>query len=133
MKKKGLAALLLLCAFCLTGCARYTSGYSAMGLIHANIGNTASMDFYQFSGKMVFTLTCEDPAKEAIRYTGRLECGSATVWYDCGDGKVKLFSIVPGKEADDLGGQLAKGTVYIIVETKEKCQNGSFHFGIEAL
>ena len=35
------------------------------------------------------------------------------------------------KTVSTEAGELAKGTVYLIVETENECVNGSFHFGLE--
>ena len=130
MKKKALALLLAFLCF-LSGCGGYASKYSAVGFVHSNTSDAAFMEFYRFEGTMVFRLKCRDAAAETIRCSGRLESGSAAVSYDCGGGKTELFAIGAGEEIESAVGQLAAGTVYIIVETSGACENGAFRFEID--
>ena len=128
--KKGLAlwmAVLLLCT--LTGCGRYRSHYRAVGFVHSAVSDHAFMSFFDFDGTMVFKLKCTDD-HDAIRYTGKLQTGSAKVYYDCGGTKTELFSVHAGEEVDSSVNALRKGTVYVIVETDGACENGSFDFTV---
>ena len=43
----------------------------------------------------------------------------------------KLFSLGAGEELDSVFAPFANETVYIIVETSEKCQDGEFRFDME--
>ena len=129
MKK---TALLLLCAvllITLTGCGKYTSGYKAVAIVRSNTADSASMSFYSLEGRMVFRLNSSFDGQ--LRYTAKLENGSACVYYDVDGEKRELFSIGAGESVDSSGGYIKKGTVYIIVETDGKCQNGAFSFRLE--
>ena len=109
----------------LTGCSKYTSSYSAVAFVHSNESDSAFMNFYTFEGRMVFKL--KSPGEGDLKYTAKLESGNATVYYDFHGEKQELFSISGGEEFDGHGGYVEAGTVYIIVETDGKCQNGDIH------
>lgn len=124
-----LFALLFVC-FALAGCGKYVSSYSAVAFAHSNERASAWMSFMSFSGSQVFKLKCESDNEAAIRYEGKLENGSLSVFYDCGGEKKELFSLHAGDDIQSAGGALPEDTVYIIVETSEKCENGSLSFEI---
>ena len=63
-------------------------------------------------------------------YSAKLEEGSAAVFYDNGSGKTELFAIQGGEETDAAFPLPGSGTVYVIIETQVKCQNGEFRFEI---
>ena len=131
--KKGrriLLALLLAGALLLGGCGKYTSSYKALGLVQSNTSASAFTDFYLLEGKIVFKLKNTHEGGR-IYYDAKLEIGRAMVFYDCGNGSVPLFTITEGESFSTEGGELAKGTVYIILETDGECVNGAFHFGID--
>ena len=133
MKKnmKILAAVIaVLCLLCMTGCGKYVSSHSAMGFVHTNHAKDADMSFSSFSGSEVFKMQVDAEAGGQIKYSAKLESGAATVYYDTDGTKKELFSIKAGENVDDAGGELVKGTLYIIVETSESCGNGEFHFSI---
>ena len=70
-------------------------------------------------------------SSKVIDYSAKLGTGSAKVWYDAGEGKTLLFEIGPGIEVEGQSADLPKGKVSIIVETTEKCGDGSFSFKID--
>ena len=114
----------------LVGCSRYVSRYSAVGFVHSNDSDSAFMTFVRFDGQMVFKLKCDSEKEAQIQYSGQLEEGSITVYYDCGETKKELFTLGAGNEIESSGGDLSGKTVYIIVETSEKCKNGKLDFEI---
>ncbi len=124
-----LAAILVMCICSFSGCSRYTSKYHAVAFVHSNESDKAFMSFYTFKGTMVFKLKCKNT--QQLRYTAKLESGSADVYLDCGDGKTELFAVSAGDEVGSAVGQLEKGTVYVLVETNGTCQNGNFEFELE--
>ena len=77
---------------------------------------------------MVFKL--KSTAEGDLKYSARLESGSAAVYMDYNGTKQELFSISAGEEIDSHGGYVEAGTVYIIVETDGACQNGDFQFSL---
>ena len=78
---------------------------------------------------MVFKL--KSPGEGDLKYTASLESGNATIYYDYVGTKTELVSVSGGDELDDHGGYIEAGTVYVIVETDGKCQNGKIHIEIE--
>ena len=88
------------------------------------------MSFVEFEGTEVFKLKCKSKDQAIIVYSGKLEAGSLTVYYDCGGTKTELFSLQSGEDIQSAGGYLPKDTIYIIVETSEKCSNGNLSFEV---
>ena len=121
-----LALAMLLCSF---GCGGYKSKYKAVGFVHSNDTESANMSFYTFEGRMVFKF--HTTRESDIKYSAKLESGSATVYYDY-SGKQELFSVKGGEELDSRGGYVDNGTIHIIVETDGECMNGEFSFSIHA-
>ena len=125
-----LIALLAILSLCLSGCAKYTSPYSATAFVHSNESDAAFMNFWKFEGRMVFKLKCKD-ADETLAWSAKLATGSAAVYYDCGDGKTELCAVSAGDETQSVLEGLKPGTVYVIVEADGHCENGDFHFDIQ--
>ena len=131
MKKvTSLLLALLFVAFSLTGCGKYVSHYSAVGHVYSNHDESAWMSFVELEGTEVFELKCKSGETARIGYSGKLESGNLSVYYDCGGEKKELFSLHAGDDIQSAGGVLSEDTVYIIVETSEKCGNGSLDFEI---
>ncbi len=128
LKKGLLLAVLSLMLLSLAACGKYVSSYKALMLVHSNRSDSADMSFSSFEGRMVFKL--KSSGEGDLKYTARLESGSATVYYDCYGTKSELFSIAGGEEADARGGYVESGTVYVIVETDGACKNGEFHISL---
>lgn len=115
--------------FSLASCSKYSSKYKAVGFVHSNTSTSAMMEFYTFDGRMVFRLN--SAGEGAIKYSAKLESGSATVYCDYLGTESELFSINSGDEMDSLGGYVETGTVYIIVQTDGECRNGNFQFTLD--
>ena len=113
----------------LTGCGKYSSSYKAIGFVHSNSSSSAEMSFYSFDGTMVFKL--KSSGEGDLKYTAKLESGTATVYYDYYGTKSELFTISSGEKLDSHGGYVETGTVYIIVETNGECMNGELSINIE--
>ena len=131
---KKVVAILFVAAFAavgLFGCSKYSSHYFSIGFVHSNDRDSASMSFFEFDGSFCFKLKCKSEDRAKIAYSGKLEEGDITVYYDCGGTKTELFSIGSGGNVGSSGGSLPEDTVYIIVETSGNCKNGDFKFGIE--
>lgn len=124
-----LAALLLIAA-ALVSCSKYSSHYKAVGFVHSNDSDSAYMSFFEFDGSIAFKLKCKSESQAEIKYSGKLEEGSITVFYDCGGTKKELFSIHSGDDIQSSKGDLPEDTIYIIVETNGKCKNGDFKFDV---
>ena len=129
MKKiKMLAAVIfVLAGLMLTGCGKYNSHYSAMMCVHSNTSSSASLSFSTFDGTEADTLKCKEKPGN-LEYSAKLEKGSASVYVDYDGTKRELFSIKGGEEVSSTLTGLEEGTVYVIIETSGKCENGSFDF-----
>ena len=129
MKRLGMILLALALVFALTGCSAYRSKYRAVGFVHSNTSGESFMDFFEFEGTMVFKMKCD--AGQSLAYTGKLETGSVTVSLAQGEEKTEIFSLSGGDELDGSVELPDKGTVYVIVESPEKSENGAFEFRID--
>ena len=133
--KRIIAAILITLSFAtllFTGCGKYNSSYSAVGFVHSNTSDKASMNFFEFDGTVVYKLKAKSDSNK-LKYSAKLGAGAASVYYDRNGEKVELFSITQDSAIDEETPQyveLNTGTVYIIVETDGKCQNGTFEFEI---
>lgn len=87
------------------------------------------MSFYSFDGRMVFKL--KNAHHGTLSCSASLETGSAAVYAVCGGEKTALFSISGGEKRDLCSEGLGNGSVYVIVETDGKCENGNFRFDLE--
>ena len=121
---------LIIVTFGMTGCSKYSSHYSAVLHIHSNDTDSASVIFHELDGTEVFKLKCENGKTARIQYSGKLETGSLTVYYDCGEEKSELFSLQAGDDINACSEELAANTVYVIIETSEQCEIGDFSFEI---
>lgn len=134
MKKHFFTALLVivivLISSILSACNSYRSHYNAVAFVHTNTHENAYMSFSSFEGTMVFRLKCKSADKK-ISYSAKLDKGSAKVYYDCNGTKFELFSVNSDEDISGIGGELQKGTVYIIVQTSERSKNGRFNFEIK--
>lgn len=131
MKRNILLLLVMLLVLgSLVGCSSYTSHYSAIAHVRTNSSDSAMVSFHEFVGTDVFQLKCKSDQTAKIQYSGKLESGSLTVYYDCGGMKKELFSLQAGDEIEAFSEPLAAGKVYIIVETNEKCLDGVCSFTI---
>ena len=131
MKRKILLLVVLLTIVAgSVGCSKYSSRYYAVGFVHSNESGSAYMSFYEFNGRIVFKLKCDSEKQAQIKYSGKLEEGNMTVYYDCGGTKKELFSISSGDEIRSSGGYLPEDKIFIIVETSEKCKNGDLVFEV---
>lgn len=119
--------LILLALACLVGCSKYTSRYSAVLLVSTGTSKSGSINFTTFSGTKVFKLK----SSGQLNYSAELGIGSATVYYDCSGTKTELFSIGAGQKVGPSSITVTPGTVYVIVETDGKCQDGKFSFDVK--
>lgn len=129
MKKIVIPLVSAMLALSLAGCGKYVSSYKALGFVHSNRSDSAYMSFASFEGRMVFRL--KSSGEGDLKYSARLESGSATVYYDFYGDRQELFSISGGEEAESRGGYVEAGTVTVIVETDGSCQNGEFRFSLD--
>ena len=63
-----LAAALIVCLLCLTGCSgKYSSHYNAVGCVHSNTTRSAFLNFAIFEGRMAFTLKSSGQLKASAK------------------------------------------------------------------
>lgn len=128
MKKTLIVFILVaLCLVCLAGCSKYRSHYSALLMITSNSSKEASVRFTNLYGTKVFKLKSDG----VLNYSANLKGGSATVYYDYNGTKLELFSIGPGQEVGPASVNVTPGTVYVIIQTNEKCEEGQFSFDVK--
>ena len=119
--------LVVLALACLVGCSKYTSRYTALMLVTTNTSKAGSIRFSGFTGTKVFKLK----SSGQLNYSAELGTGNATVYYDCSGTKTQLFSIGAGQKVGPSSIAVTPGTVYVIVETDGKCQDGKFSFDVK--
>ena len=124
-----LAVLMIFCVFCMPACGKYVSKFRAVACVHSNTTRQASLTYSDFTGTMVFKLKCKDG--ETLNYSGKVESGAVTVYYDDNGTKKELFSVATGEEKTDSLQNPDSGTLYIIVESPEKSLNGDFSFSLQ--
>ncbi len=122
------AVLLASMLICLDGCGKYSSKYRAVGFIHSNESDSAFMNFYEFTGRMVFRLNNKTGGN--LKCYAKLEDGEAEIFYDSEGEKTSLCAVHSGDEFKIDSPNLKKGIIYIIAETDAKCKNGEFKFEI---
>ena len=128
-----IATVTLILCFALSACGdKYVSHYSAMLMVRENTSNKASGSFDSFSGTYVIKLKNNDADEVFITYEATLGEGNIKVSYDYNDEKLNLFDIetdgsVDGKTETFTGNK----TIYIIIESDGKCNDGSFSFVLE--
>ena len=132
MKKVMLITLaVVIYALCLAGCSPYASKYNAVALVRTTTDDSAEMTFSEFDGTMVFKLNNKLGENAKLSYSTRLKGGSANIYYDHDGTKRKLTSAVEGEQTKGSADGLKNETVYVIVETNKKCENGDFSFEIQ--
>lgn len=134
LKKRHVVILVvatLLLSVMLTGCSEYSSHFKAIALVHSNKPSSAFMNFYEFSGTMVFKLKSKDADGGVLRYTANIESGSIRVYCDTEGSKDLLVSIEPWSNALEGSVSVPQGKIYIIVESNGKSSNGALTFKIE--
>ena len=127
---KLLAVLMMMTiGFTLTGCSTYTSHGNGTMLVEHNDSDDAYFNFSTFDGTKV--LKNKASSGDKMKYTGALDKGNVTVYYDNGGGKKELFTIGAGENVDSTLEGLEKGEVNIIIETDGEASEGKFTFEIE--
>ena len=119
--------------FTLSACGnKYVSHYSAALMVRTNTSDKASVSFDSFSGTYVMHLKNNSADEVFISYEATLREGNIKVSYDFNDEKLNLFEIetngsTDGKTETFTGDK----TIYIIIESDGKCNDGSFSFVLE--
>ena len=132
MKKVCFVLVLILTLFMLCSCGRYVKSYSATILITSCQGNEASMEFDTFKGTNNFKLRRDGIAEHTLDFEASLAEGEMNVYIGV-DGEKELLRTVKGGESCDETITLDdkydnEKTIYIILETIDKCVDGDFKF-----
>lgn len=123
---------LVLC-FALSACGNgYASNYSGTAIVTTRTPNKTSISFGSFSGTCAMQLKNNGGDEVFITYEASLEEGNIKVYYDFNGEKLDLFEIgtdgsVKGKTEAITGNK----TIYVIIESDGKCNEGSFSFALE--
>ncbi len=128
-----IAVVTLALCFTLSACGnKYTSQYSATLMVSTNTSNKASVSFDSFSGTYVMKLENNDADEVFITYKATLVEGNIKVYYDFNGEKQNLFEIETNGSVDRKTENFTGNkTIYIIIESDGKCNEGSFLFVLE--
>ena len=132
MKKIGFILVLILTLTLFCSCGGYVKNYSATILITYCQGDEASMEFDTFKGTNNFKLRREGIAEHTLDFEASLAEGEMNVYIGV-DGEKELLLTVKGGESYDETITLDdkydnEKTIYIILETIDKCVDGDFEF-----
>jgi len=125
-----ISILLLLSCTMLSGC-KYASHFTATILVQSNTSDSGFMRFDSFTGTYVFKFKCTDESSGTLNYNAKLNAGNLKVYYDNGSEKKELFTLSSNETIGSSIDSLKEGTVYVIVETDGKCENGDLQFSLE--
>ena len=130
MKKHfGIIILLVLLSFLLSSCENVSfNSEVAIGVAEFHTNKKATFSFSLYSGKKEYILNAKDNSR--LKYTGKIEEGSAIVYIDCDGEKKELYTIHSLEEIDSTFELKAKGSIIITIETTEKMKKGKFTFEI---
>ncbi len=123
-------ALVIVMVFCMAGCGGHSSHFRATMMIRNNTSKSAFTNFHKMEGTLVFKLNNKNVSGK-IKYSGRLEKGSATVYYEIDGAKKELFTVGEGGNVSATLENVGKGKIYVFVETNGKCEGGDFQFDLE--
>ncbi len=103
-----------------------------MLMVRENTSNKASVSFDSFSGIYVIILKNNGADEVYIAYEATLGEGNIKVSYDYNDEKLNLFEIKTNGSVDSKTETFTGNkTIYIIIESDGKCNDGSFSFVLE--
>lgn len=128
-----IAVVILVLCFTLSACGNnYASHYSAALMVSTNTSNKASVSFDSFSGTYVIKLKNNGADEVFLTCEATLEEGNIKVYYDFNGEKLNLFEIeTNGSVNRKTESFTGNKTVYIIIESDGKCNEGSFSFVLE--
>ena len=134
MKKNWMTALMVMMMawiMGLAGCSGYASSFKTTMCVTTNTSKDASLSFSTLEGTKVFQMKVDKNAEGVLKYAGKLDGGSATVYYDDNGTKKKLFSVGAGEKVEQSVEGLETGKLYVIIETDGKCEEGNFTFEVK--
>lgn len=128
-----ISAVLLVLCFTLSACVnKYASNYSASTMSSIITSSEASVSFGAFDGVYVIKLENTGDDEVFVTYNATLKKGNIKVYYDYNDEKLGLFEIgADGSVEGTTEAFTSKQTIYIIIESDGKCNEGSFSFALE--
>ena len=132
MKKACLVLVLILTLVMICSCNGYAKNYSATILITSSQGDEASMEFSTFNGTYNFKLKGKNDSDHTLDFEASLVEGEMKIYVGV-DGEKELLRTVKGGESYDETITLDdkydnERTVYVILESTDKCLNGDFEF-----
>lgn len=122
--------LITIVLLALTACSGYPSKYKTTMCVRTNDSDSASLSFSTFEGTESFKLSTKESGT-TLKYSAKLDKGTATIYYDDDGTKKELFTIKAGETVDSKIENLNSGKLYIIFETDGKCEEGKFEFELE--
>jgi len=132
MKKARFVFVLIFALFMLCSCGGYVKSYSATILITSCQGNEASMEFDTFKGTNNFKLRRDDSAESSIDLEASLAEGEMNIYIGVDGEKERLLTVNGGESYDEMitldENYDNEKTIYIILETIDKCVDGDFKF-----
>ena len=142
MRKKVIAGIVIMAvvivggmiylAYRETGGFRYRSSCVMNMSVESGYSDSKSFSFGMMKGQKVFRLKYDGHEGGLLVYSGKLDTGKLTVYYDCDGTKKELFKLEAGGSVEAADVKLTeKGLVYIIIETDGKCEEGKFEFKIQ--
>lgn len=124
--KRALALLLLFATiFTLSSCGKYSSSYSAVGLVKKSDRDSCSVSFMSLSGTISFNIRLDGHEEGELEYEGELEEGSVSVYYDIYGTKELLFSLNAGERTEGAGGYIESGKPIHIIIVAVNAKGGS--------
>ena len=132
MKKISFVLVLILALVTLCSCGGYVKNYSATILITSCQGDEANMEFDTFKGTYNFKLRRDGAAEHSLDFEASLTEGEMNVYIGV-DGEKELLRTVKGGDFYDETIKLDEKyanekTIYIILESTDKCKDGDFEF-----
>ena len=132
MRKICFSLVLILTLAMLCSCGGYVKSYSATILITSCHGDEASMEFDTFKGTYNFKLKGDGVDDRTLDLEASLAEGEMNIYIGVG-GEKELLRTVKGGESYDETITLDdkydnEKTIYIILESKDKCIDGDFEF-----
>ncbi len=128
-----IAVVTLVLCFTLSACGKiYHSNYSSTAMVTTNNSDKASVSFDSFSGTYVMKLQNNGADEVYITYEATLGEGNITVYYDYNGEKSDLFKIQSNGSVDSKTETFTGNkTIYVIIESDGKCNEGSFSFALK--
>ena len=132
MKKAPIFALSLASAF-LASCSPFVSNWSARMFIHSSNSHSASMQFDEFKGLIVFDMKANGSNGTSLKYDLSLGEGSFVISYaysEAEEDRGDIVKISGSEKKEDTFALPKEGTFYLLVESDGTAKTGNFHFDL---